>query len=836
MTKRNTTRKQAPKAHGRHWGRWILLILLLIFLNMGIGVGIYTYRIWQTLPPVHELKEWRPDEPLRIYAANGDLLQVVGPQTRYALPITRIPVKLQDAFIAAENAHFYSDNPLYYPVSYTGILRAAVVDLIHMAPVQGASTIPEQVARNFYLTPQKTVSRKVAEILLAYKLSMHFTHQQILELYLNKIYLGEGAYGVQAAARIYYGKNVNQLTLGEMATLAGLPPAPSYLNPVVNPKLAERRRAYVLKRMEKLGFITADEAAAARTEPILSQFHATASNSAPYVTDWIANWLSQQFGPDFTYRSGLKVYTTIIPKDQAAANEAVAVGLENYDMGLSSMDPKAYHGPIAQLDGAALQSALAGKRPAMLPPHDPANLKWGVVTAADARSASVSLEGRQSVTLSLKDVNWARAKYGAPQPKAVNQVLHAGDLIWLRPYVHAVTAGAGQEWGANVWSSGGPNSGWQLTQIPQVQGSLVSLNSRTGAIHALVGGFSYELSHFNRAIFAYRQPGSGFKPFVYAAAMDAPALLASGNNAYLTPQTPIPDTPLSITLPTGQIYAPTNYGNKFSNTPIPVWANLAYSHNVPSVRILMDIGIPYAVQYVQRFGLPAQQIPAVPSMVLGSGDYTPLQLARAYAVFSSGGFLPTPYLITKIVNSRGTQISLMNCPLGYAPPPQQTAVPPGVAYLTTEMMQQVIKIGTGVAAQSLGRNDIAGKTGTTNNENNAWFNGFSPRITTSVWVGYDDNRTMGRWAAGAREALPIWVHYMRTAMAGEPDIGFFRPPDVVSAATASDSSAGSKQIGVSDYLAGYPPIAAPAAPTASTESSTGTDLGTHLLNTIKSLF
>ncbi|QQD71867.1 penicillin-binding protein 1A [Acidithiobacillus ferrivorans] len=820
-------RAKQPKRH--HYGRWIVLIILLILINIGIGIGIYIYRIWQTLPPVHELSEWHPDEPLRIYAADGTLLQEVGPQMRYALPLDQIPVKLQEAFISAENARFFSNNPLYYPVSYPGILRAAFVDLIHMAPVQGASTIPEQVARNFYLTPQKTISRKIAEILLAYKLTHHFTHQQILELYLNKIYLGQGAYGVQAAARTYFGKSVDHLTLGEMATIAGLPPAPSVLNPVANPDLAKRRRAYVLKRLENRGYISKDEAARANAEPILSRYHAAVSNGAPYVTDWIANWLTQQFGSDFTYRSGLKVYTTILPKDQEAANKAVAIGLENYDMGLSSMDFKSYRGPIERLSGNALQAALTGKRPNVLPPHDPANLKWGVVVSADAKSATVALEGKKNIILTLRDVSWARPHPGAPKPRLVNAVLHSGDLVWLRPYVHSVTAGAGQEWGVNVWSSAGRDSGWQLSQIPQVQGALVSLDSHTGAIHALVGGFSYELSHFNRAVFAYRQPGSGFKPFVYAAAMDAPALLASGKSSYMTPQTPIPDTPLSITLPTGQVYTPTNYSNKFSNTPIPVWSNLAYSHNVPSVRILMDIGIPYAAQYVQRFGFPAKQVPQVPSMVLGAGDYSPLQLARAYAVFSSGGFLPNPYLITKIVNNRGTQISLLNCPMGYAPPAQETAIPPGVAYLLTEMMQQVIKIGTGVAAQSLGRNDIAGKTGTTNHENNAWFNGFSPHITTSVWVGYDDNRSMGRWAAGAREALPIWIHFMRTAMAGSPATGFFRPPSV----TGPTISGGSNVIGVSDYLAGYPPIAAP---TASTTSGAGMDLGAKLLNTIKNLF
>ncbi len=832
------TRKQESedgRRKPRHrLGRWILVIFLLVVANVLIGAGIYAYRIWTSLPPVHDLKKWHPDEPLRIYAADGSLLKVIGPQMRYALPLSQIPATLQDAFISAENAHFYSHNPIFYPVSLPGILRAAVVDLIHMAPVQGASTIPEQVARNFYLTPQKTITRKVAEILLAYKLAQHFSHRQILELYLNKIYLGQGAYGVEAAAETYFGKRVDQLTLGQMATIAGLPPAPSYLNPIASPRLAAKRRDYVLGRMKAHGYITAGEMRTAEAEPVLSRYHQSASDAAPYVTDWIANWLNQQFGSDFTYRSGLKVYTTINPGDQEAANRAMAVGLENYGMGLSSLDyGKYYRGPIARLNGKALDGALSGKRPPQLPPHDPANLRWGVVRSSGPRSAAISLEGRKNIILSLRDVSWARPRPGAPAPKTVDSVLQRGDLVWLRPYVSAVTAGAGQEWGANVWSTP-VQGGWQLTQIPDVQGALVSLDSHSGAIRAMIGGFSYELSHFNRAVFAYRQPGSGFKPFVYAAAMDAPALLASGRNSYMTPQTAIADTPLSITLPDGQVYTPTNYSNKYSGTPIPVWANLAYSHNVPSVRILMDVGIPYAVSYVRRFGFPGKQIPAVPSMVLGSGDFTPLQMARGYAVFSSGGFLPKPYVIRKIVNGRGTQISLLNCPLGYQPPAQQTSIPPGVAYLMTEMMQQVIRIGTGVAAQSLGRNDIAGKTGTTNNENNAWFNGFSPRITTSVWVGYDDNHTMGRWAAGAREALPIWIHYMKTAMESEPSMGFSRPPSVTGPAESADSP-----IGVSDYLLGYPP----SSPTASTSSSApgggsgsvgGT--GSSLVETIRNLF
>lgn len=765
----------------RSWRFWLAFVVLFVLLDATVAIGFWTWRIWEELPPVHELQHWHPAEPLRIYANNGELLQVIGPQLRYALPLQQVPKHLQEAFIAAENSNFYSHNPIYYPVSFPGIIRAAWVDLIHWGPVQGASTITEQVARNFYLTPKKTITRKVAEILLAYKLANHLDRAQILDLYVNKIYLGEGAYGVQAAAETYYGKPVGQLSLGEMATLAGLPAAPSAFNPIASPASAKTRRDYVLRRMAKLGFVSEAAAQRAIAEPIRARYHAPASNLAPYVTDWIRTWLEKHFGPDFTYRSGLRVYTSIDPRDQRAASQDMAVGLENYGMGLDSMDPKAWRGPIAQLRGQMLQAALQGQRPPMLPDYDPANLRWAVVEKVDAQQAQIKIEGQRQGHLTLKAIAWARLRPNGQRPTAVDQVVAPGDLIWVRHYVSAATEGTGNPvWGTKVWHDV-THGGWQLAQIPHVQGALVSLNSHSGAILALVGGFSYELSHFDRALYSFRQPGSGFKPFVYSSAIDASTLLASGHKGYYTPVSLIADTPLVIHLADGQIYAPTNYSRTFSNVPFPIWEDLADSHNVPSVRLLMDVGIPYAKTYVQRFGFPATQVPATPSMVLGAGDFSPLQMARAYATFSSGGFLPHPYLIRKVVTATGTQVALLHCPLAYQAPAKQTIIPPGVAYLMTRMMEKVIRVGTGVAAQILHRHDLAGKTGTTNAEENAWFNGFNPQITTSVWVGYDDNHTMGTWAAGAREALPIWIRYMGTALKGMPDNGFFMPPDVVTA-------------------------------------------------------
>ena len=769
----------SPPRPGRRF--WVLLALAIAALNGLLAIGAWTWWTWDHLPRVRALEDWHPEQPLRIYAANGELLQAIGPQIRFALPLQKIPKGLQEAFIAAENGKFYSRDPLYYPVSYPGILRAAFVDILHMAPVQGASTITEQVARNFYLSPKKTIARKAAEILLAYKLADRLNRGQILDLYLNKIYLGQGAYGVEAAARTYYGKNVSQLSLAQEATLAGLPAAPSYFNPVKNPQLARKRRDYVLHQMYADHDISHRAMVEAEAQPVRTRYHAPANNVAPYATEWIRKWLVKRFGANFTYRRGLRVYTTISRKDQRAADRSLAVGLENYAMGLDSLDPKTWAGPVALLKGKALKAALAGGRPPQLPDRDPANLRWGVVVKSNAKEASVRLEGQRTVILDGRDIAWVRLAPRGLQASAVDQVLKPGDLVWLRHYVADTGAGAGnRQWaGTAVWHRV-PNAGWQLTVVPKAQGALVSIDAKTGAILALSGGYSYKLSHFDRALYAYRQPGSGFKPFVYAAAMDGPALKAAGVRHYLTPVSLIKDTPLSVHLADGTDYRPTNYSNTFSRTPIAVWQDLADSHNVPSVRLLLHIGIPFAASYVHRFGFPTQQIPQVPSMVLGSGDYTPTQIARGYAVFANGGTLPRPYLIARIQTASGQHIPLHGCALGYkAPADTQTAIPPGVAFLMTRMMESVIRQGTGVAAQILHRRALAGKTGTTNDESNAWFTGYNPRVVTTVWVGYDDNHSLGHWAAGAREALPVWIHFMKTALQGQRGLRFTIPPTVV---------------------------------------------------------
>ena len=793
--------------------RWLKVVLILLVLGLAGASGLagWLYVQWRSLPSVAQLRHWRPSLPLEIYGANDHLLATIGPELHDTVSLRQMPMQLGNAFVAAENAHFWSHNPLYFPVSYPGILRAAWIDLTHLAPVQGASTITEQVARNFYLSPRKTVTRKVREILLAYKLARHFDRREILTLYLNKIYFGNGAYGVGAAARVYYGCAVDQLTLAQMAMLAALPAAPEYFSPLVHPKAARGRRNYVVARMLADGYITSLQASRADAAPLTASYHPQGNNLAPYVTEWITKWLVSRLGPDKTYRQGLHVYTTIEPRLQKAANRAVAVGLENYAMGLDSLDPQTYRGPVAHLDAQQLHAALGGKRPTQLPARDPANLRWAVVLSAKQGQVRMSMEGVQTVTLGSAGLSWAaKSAKGAP-------VLKRGDLVWLRPYVDPGRPPNAQAWRTAVWKKPSGPQRWELAQLPRVQGALVSMKNSTGAIVALVGGFSYEMSHFDRALYAFRQPGSAFKPFVYAAALDGPELLAAGKTGYMTPVTPVADTPLSIKLPNGQIYKPANYEGTFSKQPIPLWKDLADSINVPSVRVLMHVGIPYAIRYATQFGFPKSRLPAVPSLVLGAADLSPLQMVRAYSVFSNGGSLPHPYFITQVVDGQGHSLPLTGCQLCQSSTPPQSVITEGVAYLMTTMLQRVISDGTGVAARSLGHY-LAGKTGTTNDQKNAWFVGYGRHVVTGVWMGYDNNRGMGRWAAGAREALPIWIHYMHAALKGVQSLPFFRPPDVVQATvdpkTGRLSDSGGQTF---DFLAGFlPPASSPTLPGSST--------------------
>ncbi|MEW6611676.1 MAG: penicillin-binding protein 1A [Pseudomonadota bacterium] len=722
---------------------WSLLVLVLLLSAAGIA-GYLTYnRLQSQLPDINPVLDYHPRMPLRIYSADSVLLVEIGAERRTPLHIDQIPRRVQQAFIAAEDARFYEHGG----VDAMGIVRAAWANFRAGQVVQGASTITQQVARNFFLESDQTFERKLKEALLALKIEQHLSKPSILALYLNQIYLGNGAYGVQAAAQRYFGKDIRDLSLAQIALLAGLPKAPSAFNPLINPERALARRDYILHRMAKLGFISPAEAEAAIAEPLSASRHVAGNDIAPYATEEVRRWVVDAFGEETAYSSGLQVYTTILSENQQAAQQALVEGLEAYDR------RHGYRGPIARLDDAALQAVLDGQPPAVLPGKIPAGLHWGAVLDADAERARVYLDAGEEISLPFAAVAWAHRGSG---PKRVKDVLQRGDLIWLRQ--------AGKD--------------WRLAQIPQVQGGLVSLDAASGRILAMAGGYSFDLKQFNHVTQAWRQPGSAFKPFIYAAAMDGDALAAAGQNHYFTPASVLDDGPFAVVDGSGKLWQPDNYESKHYG-PTRLRVALARSQNLVSIRLLQAIGLPYARDYVQRFGFSPQQLPNGLSLALGSASVNLLQMTAGYSAFATGGFRPHPYLIEKVLDAQGRPITPVNCGLCAQPAPTSTVLPPAVAFLTTSMMQDVVQRGTATAARSLERPDLAGKTGTTNESRDAWFIGFTPRLATGVWVGFDQPRSLGRRETGGITALPIWIDYMRTALRDQPIGEFRQPPDVV---------------------------------------------------------
>ncbi|MEK8089465.1 penicillin-binding protein 1A [Thermithiobacillus plumbiphilus] len=758
-------------------------------------------RLQSELPDIDPVLNYHPRLPLRIYAADGDLLEEIGPERRAPLGIEQIPERVQQAFLAAEDAHFYEHSG----VDLRGIARATWANFRAGNVVQGASTITQQVARNFFLTRDQTYERKIKEALLALKIEQHLSKRQILALYLNQIYLGNGAYGVQAAARRYFNKDVSELNLAQTALLAGMPKAPSAFNPLINPKRALQRRDYVLRRMSALGFVTPAEAEAASQQPLDAGRFSPGRNVAPYVTEEVRQWLVNQLGEDAAYNSGIQIYTSIDINDQEKAQDALVRGLESYDR------RHGYRGPVARLSSEAVSAVLAGKRPAELPVKSPAGLRWGLVTQVDGQEATVFSEGGEAIRLGLADVDWARRVYKAglgPSPKSVKQVLRTGDLIWLRQ----------QE------------KGWQLAQIPRVQGGFIAMEP-TGRIRAMAGGYSFELKQFNHVTDAWRQPGSAFKPFIYAAAMDGDALTAAGEHYYFTPASVLNDGPFQMVDGTGQVWRPSNYGGK-SYGPTRLRMALTRSQNLVSIRLLQHIGLPYARNYLQRFGFQPRQLPNGLSLALGSGSVTLLQMAQGYAVFATGGFRPKPYFVERVLDAQGRPLALPDCTPCAEPRPTETVIPPAVAFLATSMLQDVIQHGTGSAARKLEHPDLAGKTGTTNDSHDAWFMGYSPRLVAGAWVGHDQPRGLGQHETGAQVALPIWMDYMRYALKDQPVQEYPLPPDVVTRQISPSGGYLVEAGGIPEYFIDrYPPpvMPRPVAPVAPTESLPAADADTEQL-------
>jgi len=812
----------------------LILAVCCILLGAGSIYGLYKY-IEPQLPDVATLRDVRLQIPMQVYSADGELIAQYGEKRRIPLTLNEIPPVMVKAFIATEDSRFYE----HHGVDPVGIFRAASVALFSGHASQGASTITQQLARNFFLSPEKTLTRKIKEVFLAIRIEQLLSKDEILELYLNKIYLGYRAYGVGAAAQVYFGKPVQELTLSEMATIAGLPKAPSTFNPLYSLDRATARRNVVLSRMLSEGYISQTQYDQARNDVIDANYHAPKiAFSAPYLTEMVRQEMVSRYGEQ-AYEDGYRITTTITRKVQQAAQQAVRNNVMDYDM------RHGYRGPsnvLWKVGESAWDSKKITDSLKALPTYGP--LLPAVVTAADPQEATAMLADGTSVSLRMDGIRWARPYRSdtsqGPTPRKVTDVVQTGQQIWVRKV----------------------NDAWWLAQVPDVNSALVSINPQNGAVMALVGGFDFNQSKFNRATQALRQVGSNIKPFLYTAAMDKGLTLASILN----------DVPISRwDAGAGSDWQPKNSPPEYSG-PIRLRQGLGQSKNVVMVRAMRAMGVDYAAEYLQRFGFPAQNIVHTESLALGSASFTPLQVARGYSVMANGGFLVDPYFISKIENDQGgvifeakPKIACPECdiPVIYGDTPksnvlenkdmedvalsqerQNSTVPqpqleqanqalvaqsgaqeyaPHVintplsflikSALNTNIFGEPGWQGTGWrAGRDLQRRDIGGKTGTTNSSKDAWFSGYGPNVVTSVWIGFDDHRRdLGRSTAsgvipdqisgaegGAKSAQPAWDDYMKAVLEGVPEEKQTPPPGIVtvtidkSTGKLSDGGGGSR--------------------------------------------
>ena len=715
------------------------------------------YFLTPQLAPGETIKETQLQVPLRVYSAEGLLLAEFGEKRRIPVKYDDIPPRLINAFLASEDDRFF-EHP---GVDYQGLLRATYSLIATGEKAQGGSTITMQLARNFFLSSEKTYLRKLKEIILALQIERDLTKKEILALYLNKIYLGKRAYGIGAAAKVYYGKSLKELTLAEMAMVAGLPKAPSKYNPIADPKRALQRRNYVLRRMSEVGYITSHAYNNAMQMPITARYHSREIEVyAPYVAEIIRTKLTEKYG-DSAYSMGLSVYTTIQAHHQQAANSALQSALINYDK------RHGYRGPIEHIE---LPSELTTQSLELLlsETNSIGPLHPSLVISTQENIANIYIKGRGLTSISIKDILWARKQITTnamgKKPSKVEDVFIAGDIVRL----YQDTSGQ-----------------WRLTQLPEAEGALISLSPDNGAITALNGGFEYYNSKFNRVTQSRRQPGSGFKPFIYSAALE---------RGY-TPATIINDAPVVFDDPgLENAWRPSNYSGKFFG-PTRLRAALTNSRNLVSIRLLRDISPAYAINYASRFGFDATQMPRDLSLALGSGSASPWDMARAYASLANGGYRIEPFLIQRIEDINGNIImeaipatvcfTCSTIPITTTARvltnviPAERIMTPQNAYTMNSLLRDVVRYGTGRKAMAIGRNDLAGKTGTTNNQVDAWFNGFSPKLVAISWVGFDSPRSLGRYETGGRAALPMWIDFMQGVLLGHPEVLLKQPLGMV---------------------------------------------------------
>ena len=816
------------------------LILSTLFTICILGLvagGVFYFHLKSSLPSVESLKTVELQQPMQIYTADGKLIGEVGEQRRIPVKLENVPQRLQDAFLATEDSRFYD----HHGLDPIGIARAIYVAVSNGGASQGASTITQQLARNFFLTPEKKLIRKVREAVLAVEIENTLSKQEILELYLNKIFLGYRSYGVAAAAQTYFGKNLDELTLSEMAVIAGLPKAPSTMNPLYSPKRAEERRNVVLGRMLDENKITKAEYDAAIKEPIVASYHgAKFEFRADYVTEMVRQEMVKRFGEEDAYTKGYKVFTTVLSKDQAEAQKAVRNNLIDYDM---------RHGwrggaPLWKKDEAVWDNERIVAFLKKLPDSEP--FIPAAVTALGKNGAELLLANNETMTLSSNAMRWA-----GKSPVKV------GEQIWIRKR---------------------DNGEWVLGQIPAANSALVSLNSDNGAIEAMVGGFSYEQSKFNRATQSLVQVGSSIKPFIYAAALEKGLTLSSV----------LQDSPISIQKPGQPLWQPKNSPDRYDG-PMRLRVGLGQSKNMIAIRALQTAGVDFTAEFLQRFGFKRDQYFASEALALGAASFTPLEMARAYAVFDNGGFLIDPYLIEKIQDNTGKDLFIANpkiacitcndIPVIYGetkdkidgfkdvaevanpdnlksaqgnnntdteegdqqpenvpdlPELQTSALNDGSVDLMADAKDGVAKqeyaprvisgelaflirsaLNTAIygeqglgwkgtswrIAQSIKRSDIGGKTGTTNSAKVAWYAGFGANLVTTTYVGFDDNkRVLGRGEAGAKTAMPAWVAYMKAALSDVPERQLDLPPNIVEKTIDSNSGLLSEGGGRKEYF------------------------------------
>ncbi|MCC6208153.1 MAG: penicillin-binding protein 1A [Gammaproteobacteria bacterium] len=736
-----------------------------------IGVSVSYLTIAPDLPPIDALKDIRLQVPMRIYTRDGRLIAEFGEQKRTPIHFKETPDLMVKAILAAEDDRFF-EHP---GVDYQGILRAAFNLARTGEKSQGGSTITMQVARNFFLTSEKTYLRKLSEIFLALKIEKELSKEEILELYLNKIYLGNRAYGVAAAAYAYYGVGVSDLSLAQIAMIAGLPKAPSRYNPLADPERAVARRNYVLRRMHELRYIDKANFQQATQSADDAKLHSASMEvEANHLAEMVRAAMIERYGEQAAYTAGLKIYTTLDSRLQQTSTGALRSALHAYDR------RHGFRGVEGRID-ASRQTGDSDWADELRRHNEVGGMKPALVSRVKDQGITVKLADGNSVEIAWDGLSWAQPYISENRrgvaPSTAADVVRTGDIVRI-----VATA-----------------DGWQLAQLPAVQGALIALDPSDGAITALVGGFDFQRSKFNRVTQALRQPGSSFKPFLYSAALEKG----------FTPATLINDAPVVFDDPgLESAWRPENYTGEFFG-PTRLRIALINSRNLVSIRLLRSIGIDYSVNYLTRFGFNPGDMPRNLSLALGSASVTPLQRAAGYAVFANGGYRVAPYFIDHIVGaneevlfqavperaclecedapqdgdatSEAVSVSLPSDAPAAAPEfePARRTISAQNAYLMTSMMRDVIQSGTAVRAKQLGRGDIAGKTGTTNDQRDAWFAGFTSGIVAISWVGFDKPQALGNGETGGRAALPMWISFMRDALRGVPEHPLDRPPGLV---------------------------------------------------------